>query len=86
MTRFDPDFPAPTRGKGDSKTPDIAPRGPAGPSRGKYPADSGGPPQTAVGAGGPSGSEKEVTLVPEPYTRPAPAKSPRFNAAENTTK
>lgn len=74
-----PDFPTINRGKGDYQTPDIAPKAPAGPSRGKYPADSGGPPQTNAGQKGPSGSAYEITAQPDPYTRPAPAKSPRAN-------
>lgn len=85
MTRFDPDFPRPSRGKGDEKTPDI-PSAPSGITRGKYPKDSGGPPETRVGSGGPSGDPFEIKAVPTPVSRPAPAKSPRFNAAENTTK
>lgn len=81
-----PDFPAPSRGSGSEKTPDIAPKAPAGPSRGKYPKDAGGPPETKVGGGGPSGDPFSLSLTPTPVPRPAPAKSPRFNAAENTTK
>lgn len=80
-----PDFPAPKRGSGSEKTPDV-PSAPAGITRGKYPKDSGGPPETRVGAGGPSGDPYSIVAVPDPYQRPAPAKSPRFNSAENTTK
>ena len=86
MTRFDPDFPRPSRGKGDKETPDIAPRGPVGPVRGKYPKDGVGPPTKPVGSGGPSGSPYEIIATPEIVTREAPAKSPRFNAADNTTR
>ena len=81
-----PDFPKINRAKGDKDTPDIAPRGPVGPSRGKYPADGSGPPKAEVGKWGPSGSPYEITAQPEIITRPPPAKSPRFNSGENTTK
>lgn len=77
-----PDFPSPKRGGGDHLTPDV-PTGPSGSSRGKYPADSGGPPQTKVGQGGPSGNPYEITAQPTPVDRPAPAKSPKFVASRD---
>ena len=78
-----PDFPAPSRAKGDHMSPDIAPRGAPGPSRGKYPADSGGPPQTRVEGGGPSGDPLGVSLTTFNETHSAPAKSPKFVASRD---
>lgn len=78
-----PDFPSPAKGKGDAYTPDIAPRGPAGPSRGKYPADGAGPPQSPVVGRGPSGDAKEISLTTFNESHQAPAKSPRFVASRD---
>lgn len=77
--------PIPRGRSGDPKVPDF-PGVKAGSPRGKYPKDSGGPPQTQVGRGGPSGDPFQEKLTTTTVTRPLPAKSPVANTGVNPIK
>ncbi len=68
---------------GDSKVPDF-PSGSAKGSRGKYPKDSGGPPDAGPSSGGPSGSPFEIKAQPTPVERITPKQSPTFDASDPT--
>lgn len=80
-----PDFPSPSKGKGSQYEPtgQAGGKAPAGPSRGKYPKDSGGPPEKPVVGRGPSGDPKQITATTFSESHSAPAKSPRFVASRD---
>jgi len=81
MSYLTPDFEGPRKTSGSAQTPDIAPRGPVGPVRGKYPKDGGGPPETKVGDKGPSGDPYGLTgMDTHNEDHQPPAQSPRFVA------
>ena len=77
-----PDFKGP-RGTGSAKTPDAgAPRSTY--TRGAYPADKGGPPQTNVGRPGRQGDPKTPEQSPNAQVpRIPPRKTTRANTTTN---
>ena len=75
-----PDFKGPRR-SGDYMTPDAgSPRSTI--SRGKYPKDAGGPPETRVGRAGPQGDSFTPAT---PSNAQVPRVGPRKTVKANTT-
>jgi len=78
-----PDFPKGSQSTsargGDLIPANAGPGGKTTGSRGRYPADGAGPPQTPVGSKGPSGAKDEITATTTQVTRPSPTPSPRAN-------